>query len=205
MTSEHPDCTEDRKKLKGILSDYLFEDRLQQNLILNAYDEKIIRQLNDATDITLRSLQMADILGDNYGLTKEHAIWTVISWCYMLGYVEVADTLSKTFEGYSPTSNTTIITDTKNSYRESFDLKATYLAGIDFPSGKVRIELDGKMKRGDCTANVSKSPKRLRDLEGTWFDSQVYLDIKDGYYLAVFPWNYIGDLGFSTYRIISVE
>lgn len=203
MVNEQPSCLRDRRQLKAVLLDYLPQNKLQQNLILNAYDEDIIERLKPSTDVTLHALQIVKNLTDGYGLTKDAAIWAVTTWCKMLNLNEVADLIESTLQ--CGTRNANAPQDTKQ-YRQSFDLKATYLAGTDFPSGKIKIELDGKMQKGECTVSISKSPKRLRDLEGTWFNSQVYVSVKDGKYLAVFPWNYFGwELDFSTYKIIPMD
>lgn len=45
MIKEQPSCVNDRKQLRAILLDYLPQNKLQQNLILNAYDEDIVERL----------------------------------------------------------------------------------------------------------------------------------------------------------------
>lgn len=102
---------------------------------------------------------MVKILSDGYGLTKDAAMWSVVSWCLMMSLNEVAQLIESTltFDASSPS-----VPQVPN-YRKSFDLKATYLAGTGFHVGKLKIQLDGKMQKGECTVSISKSPKRLRD------------------------------------------
>lgn len=45
MLHAETDCVHDRKQLKAILSDYIPQNKLQQNLVLNAYDEGIIERI----------------------------------------------------------------------------------------------------------------------------------------------------------------
>lgn len=199
-----PDCIESRQKLKSALMDFIPEKKMQINLLLNAYDEGIASQLDSSPDKTMFALKTIRNLTEGYGLTKEAANWAVITWCQILNQSEIASILSDTVSAVSSTA--AIPSPNGISYKDSFDLKATYKAGTDFPAGDIKIELDGKMQKGECTVSISKSPKRLRDLEGTWFNSQVYVTVKEGEYLAVFPWNYFGwELDFSTYRIIKVN
>ena len=42
MIKEQPSCINDRKQLRAVLLDYLPQNKLQQNLILNAYDEDVV-------------------------------------------------------------------------------------------------------------------------------------------------------------------
>lgn len=205
LVDEVPDSLMNRQKLRAALMDLLPEKKLQVNLLMNAYDEGVVTRLTGDSDTTLHALQLIKSLADGYGLTRNAALWSISSWCYILKLENIAlalDGLQLTDAG----SFTGQDTNSTQKYRESFDLKATYRAGADFPAGDLRIELDGKMQKGECTVSISKSPKRLRDLAGTWFNSQVYVKVKDGDYLAVFPWNYFGwEMDFSTYRIIKVE
>lgn len=170
---------------------------------MNAYDEGVVTRLSGNSDATLHALQMIKSLADEYGLTHNAALWSISSWCYILKL----DNIALALDGLQLSDARSCTGQDTNSIkcRESFDLKTTYRAGDDFPAGELRIELGGKMQKGECTVSISKSPKRLRDLEGTWFNSQVYVKVKEGDYLAVFPWNYFEwEMDFSTYRIIKV-
>lgn len=200
-----PDCVRNRKVLKSTLMDILPENKLYVNLLMNAFDEGIVDQLDSSTDSALLALRMIKRLIDGYGLTKQAATWSIASWCFILNLSEVAELLNSTISTNDENVQDSILRTETTSYKKSFDLRATYRAGTDFPAGDIKIELDGKMQKGECSVSVSRSPKRLRDLEGTWFNSQVYVKVKEGDYLAVFPWNYIGwELDFSTYRISQV-
>lgn len=199
-----PNCLNDRQKLKSALLDLLPEKKLQINLLLNAYDEGIVARLSKSADATLTALQMVKILMDGYGVTRNAALWSIASWCVILNREDIAEAINE-LQPISLSQEKCTSAET-SSFKESFDLGATYRAGNDFPVGALRIELDGKMQKGECTVTISKSPKHLRDLEGTWFNSQAYVKVKDGDYLAVFPWNYYPwEIDFSTYRIIKVD
>lgn len=110
MLEEWPDCVDDRRQFRSLLQDYIPQNKLQANLLLNAYDEDVVTQLKSCSDVTLHALQLAKSLSDNYGVTKESAIWSVVTWCYMLCLDEVAEsiegTLSVTSASPASTSQT---------------------------------------------------------------------------------------------------
>ncbi|MDO4472430.1 MAG: hypothetical protein Q4C17_04620, partial [Bacillota bacterium] len=59
MIKEQPSCINDRKQLRAILLDYLPQNKLQQNLILNAYDEDIVERLKYTVNHKYRRLLKA--------------------------------------------------------------------------------------------------------------------------------------------------
>ena len=73
---------------------------------------------------------MVKILSDGYGLTKDASMWSVVSWCLMMSLNEVAQVIESTltFDASAPS------VPQMPNYQKSFDLKATCLAGTDFPA-----------------------------------------------------------------------
>ena len=114
--------------------DILPSKKLEINLILNAYDEDVIEKLNDSSDATLRALQLIKTLSDDYGLTTESSKWAVISWCYILGYDDIATALDIISVGgnlqrVTPAPGKTHIIGI-----------GTYKAGFDFQSGDIKLK-----------------------------------------------------------------
>ena len=142
MVKEQPNCISERKLLRAVLSDYIPDGKLYQNLILSAYDEDIIARLKPSSDVTLQALQMVKILGDNYGITKDNAFWVVCSWCYMLRLDEIAAILEATVPASPapspPQSNPSV---PQQSVKVGLGI---YKAGVDIPSGELLIKADKK-------------------------------------------------------------
>ena len=112
MLEEWPDCVDDRRQFRSLLQDYIPQNKLQANLLLNAYDEDVVTQLKSCSDVTLHALQLAKSLSDNYGVTKESAIWSVVTWCYMLRQNKIAESIEGTFPIVPSTSTADIIQQT---------------------------------------------------------------------------------------------
>ena len=183
MIDEQPSCVNDRKQLKAVLSDYLPQNKLQQNLILNAYDEDIVNRLKPSSDVTLHALQMVKILSDDYGLANDAAMWSVISWCQMLHLGEVAEIIENTF---SANPN---IPSSSNSPQPNFSSKlklgcGMYLAGVDFAAGDIKLE--PTKKDNDTTIYYALIKKRTNSVIGCGlFKTQTYLTVNDGQRLRV--------------------
>ena len=181
MIDEQPSCINDRKQLKAVLSDYLPQNKLQQNLILNAYDEDIVNRLKPSSDVTLHALQMVKILSDGYGLTNDAAMWSVISWCQILKFGEVADAIEHSFQSppnASPQANNNQIKPTNTTVLGC----AVYKAGVDLPIGELRLKVDPTAKV-NVYYGISKNPNRL-DTDKS-FSDQTYIILQDGYFLLI--------------------
>lgn len=183
MVNEQPSCIDDRKLLKAVLLDYLPQNKLQQNLILNAYDEDIFERLKPSSDVTLHALQMVKILSDGYGLTKDAAMWAVVTWCQMLKLGEVAEAIQSMFPAGQCAQGTT------NSPQPTVTSKLAlgygmYKAGIDFPAGEIKIEAARKDNRqGIYYAIIKKGSNSI--VTNGFFKTQMYLTITDGQCLEV--------------------
>lgn len=151
MIKEQPSCINDRKQLKAILLDYLPQNKLQQNLILNAYDEDIVERLKPSSDVTLHALQMVKILSDGYGLTKDAAMWATITWCLMMKKDEVAEIIESMIPtNINPAPTTAPISNPQSGgsvYRQEIGL-GTYAAGYDIPAGLIAVKPNQKIKSG---------------------------------------------------------
>lgn len=93
MKKQKPACLTDRNILRSALVDYLPSNKLKQNLLLNAFDNDAVPNLRKGADVTLRALNCISRLENDYGITKDAAFWTVLTWCYLLGLDAVADAL----------------------------------------------------------------------------------------------------------------
>ena len=84
-----PDCLCERPKLKAVLADIFPSEKLKVNLILNAYDESIVTELDrvDRIDNFLMS-KFIRVLMNDYGISEDNARWSVEYWINSYG-VEV--------------------------------------------------------------------------------------------------------------------
>lgn len=183
MIDEQPSCINDRKQLRAVLIDYLPQDKLQQNLILNAYDEDIVGKLKPSSDVTLHALQMVKTLPEDYGITKDAAMWSVISWCQMLHLGEVAEIIENIFS-VNPNAPSSL-----NLPQPSPPSKLTlgdgmYLAGVDFAAGDIKLE---PTKKDNETliyyAIIKKGTNSI--IKDGYFKTQMYLTVNDGQRLEV--------------------
>ena len=203
MANEQPSCLKDQKQLRAVLMDYIPQNRLQQNLILNAYDDDVIAKLSSATDSALIALKMIKALKSNYGLTTDLAFWSIESWCQILGMDETAQAIAIVRPSCADVRDNSQPTQQAASYRASFNLFGTYKAGIDFPAGELLLRLDGTMKEGYIAIDIGKSPSKMKRL--CEFKDQTYACLKDGEYIYLRSYNNFNwKLDFSTYTITKV-
>lgn len=188
MIKEQPSCINDRRQLRAVLLDYLPQNKLQQNLILNAYDENIVKRLISSDDMALHALQMIKMLTDSYGLTKDAAMWSVVSWCQMLNLKEVADVL-ETIAGQatSAQSESNMPSKSKNLLRVQ---RGIYKCGYDFPPGDIRLKVisivDDERARGQgIYYAVLRKGAGSSIIENGFFKGQVVLCLKEGQRLEI--------------------
>lgn len=177
MIEEQPSCINDGKQLRAVLLDYLPQNKLQQNLILNAYNEDIIEKLKPSSDVTLHALQMVKLLSDGYGITKDNAMWAVISWCHMLKLSEIADVLEAN-------------ADPSTSNKKPLNLKrGIYKCGYDFPPGDIKLKViriadsDQARLQGIYYAVLRDTGSSI--VENGFFKEQVVLTMKEGQRLEI--------------------
>lgn len=188
MIKEQPSCINDRKQLRAILLDYLPQNKLQQNLILNAYDEDIVNRLKPSSDVTLHALQMVKILSDGYGLTKDSSLWAIISWCNMLNLNEVATVLeAMNFGAATNSNNSANNTPMQNGIKVQCGI---YKCGHDFAPGDIKLKVlsitdnDQARSQGIYYAVLRKG-SGSSIIENGFFKGQVVLSIKEGQRLEI--------------------
>lgn len=178
MLEEQPSCVDDRRQFRSLLQDYIPQNKLQANLLLNAYDEDVVTQLKSSSDVTLHALQLAKSLSDNYGVTKEAAIWSVVTWCYMLCLDEVAESIEETFSVTSALQASTSQTTHIHSIKKVELNTGMYLVGTDIPEGDAKAT---SLKKGDfCGCTIYKD-RQAKDIISCYpFTTQVYVTLKSG-------------------------
>ncbi|MCR5421560.1 MAG: hypothetical protein K6E98_11175 [Lachnospiraceae bacterium] len=87
----HKELVNDRVKFKGMLADYLIDDKIHVNVLMNAYDEKFPIKIRNAADKTLVAIQYIKILSENYGISEINAKWSISTWCAVLGFDAVVE------------------------------------------------------------------------------------------------------------------
>lgn len=76
-----PGCISDRTKLRGILADFFPAERVKVNLIMNAYDEGIVEEIEKTNELDLFMFsRWKSIVQDNYGISEENADWVIDYW-----------------------------------------------------------------------------------------------------------------------------
>lgn len=71
MKKQKPACLTDRNILHEALTNYLPSNKLQQNLLLNAYDLDIVKCLSDSSDKTLVALNPVSQMENDFGVQKD--------------------------------------------------------------------------------------------------------------------------------------
>ena len=189
-------CLDDRSKVKAVFSDWLSSNRLQINLLMNAYDSDVVSKLrscvgkNDSA-LTLQGLMQTLI--DDYGISDSSAQWALITWCYLLGL----DSLTIVLGALCPqASNAPVVAQTPNSstlalpvqtpVANSYRLDAVYRAGYDIPDGTILIVLDDKNKHNyKLELKVAKDAREIEDNVVFEFDIQTYVTLTKGDYIKV--------------------
>ena len=178
IKKQKPACLTDRNILRAALADYLPNNKLKQNLLLNAFDNDVVRNLRKGSDVTLSALNCISQLENDYGITKDAAFWSVQTWCYLLGLDAVATAL----ETVKPTATTNgqTITNAANTYTIGLGI---YRAGTDFPAGEISVKVDTPLKRGEIRAQSGKNVKRLSGMID--FKDKIYVTLNEGEYLQL--------------------
>ncbi len=142
---ENKNCLKDATMLKNVLADAIPGDKIHSNLMMNAYNEGIFKCFFEK-DPTLSLLQFVPVLVNNYGISEQNAVWSVITWCYVFSRIEIANALLSLKVQDSLTSSLDSRTSANNHSSEIPDTGAIdagmYKAGVDFPVGTVRIKVE---------------------------------------------------------------
>ena len=178
MKKQKPECLTERNVLRAVLADYLPNNKLKQNLILNAFDSDVVQTLGNAPDVTLCALNCISQLESDYGITKDAAFWTIQTWCYLLDLNAVAQALVV----LQPTSQPEMQNEVKASSEQVYKIGlGTYRAGSDFPAGEVSIKVDTPVKTGRIRATMGKNLKNLSNL--VEFKDKIYAKLNEGEYI----------------------
>ncbi len=186
MKKNIPDCTSSRQRLRSILSDYFPTEKQLINSILNAYDEDIESKLRGSADRTLMALQIAKTLQMDYGLTATSAYKAVESWCYILGYNDVACAVSSII----PTETAVNSTPQKSRFEPIVLACGKYTAGVDFPAGDIRLKLISLMENNEQAQRQGVYYAILRKggsaiVENGFIKKQATLPMREGQRLEI--------------------
>lgn len=186
MKKQKPTCLTDRNILRAALADYLPNNKLQQNLLLNAYDIDVVKGLSNSSDKTLTALNLVSQMENDFGILKDSAIWSSATWCYLLVLDEVGTALSAiqtTPSSQAP--NNAPLSPLSGLYEMDVD-KGIYFAGIDFPEGEVKLtSLYKNQSKEIYYAILEKGSVSNKILTNGFFKSQAWLTVKKGQRLEV--------------------
>lgn len=177
MKKQKPACLTDRNILRSALADYLPGNKLNQNLLLNAFDNDVVQNLRKGSDVTLSALNCISQLENDYGITKDAAFWSIQTWCYLLGLDAVADALVV----LQPSNQAPMPNAPKPSCHKIG--LGIYRAGTDFPAGEVSVKIDMPITEGRIRAMSGKNVKRLSGM--VEFKDKIYVTLNEGEYLQL--------------------
>ena len=179
IAKQMPTCLTERTMLRSVLADYLPNNKLKQNLLLNAFDNDVVKNLRKGFDVTLSALNSISQLEDDYGITKDAAFWSIQTWCYLLGLDSVAAALETVKPAMQqPINQSSAVTP--KGYTIGLGI---YRAGTDFPAGEVAVKIDTPLKKGEIRATSGKNVKRLSGMVD--FKDKIYVTLNEGEYLQV--------------------
>lgn len=173
------DCFADRNIFRAMIADCIPNNKLKQNLLLNAFDNDIVRSLRNGSDITLSALNCISQLENDYGITKGAAFWSVQTWCYLLRLDAVAIAL-ETVKPSTQTATGQPASAKSNTYTIGLGI---YRAGTDFPAGEISVKIDTPLKKGEIRATSGKNVKRLSGMID--FKDKIYVTLNEGEYLQL--------------------
>lgn len=180
IKKQKPACLTDRNILRAVLADYLPNNKLKQNLILNAFDSDVVQTLRRGPDVTLSALNCISQLESDYGITKDAAFWSVQTWCYLLGLNAVADALVVLQpKNQAPIQNTNVNVLPGKEYKIGLGV---YRAGTDFPGGDISVQITTKPEY-KIFYGVGKNPNRISTNQD--FMDKMYVHIEEGQFLKL--------------------
>lgn len=181
MKKQKPACLTDRNILRSALADYLPGNKLNQNLLLDAFDNDVVQNLRKGSDVTLSALNCISQLENDYGITKDAAFWSIQTWCYLLGLDAVADALIVLQPSSQVTAQPPNVT--VSAGKEYTIGLGIYRAGTDFPAGELSVQVNKKI-RNDVFYKVSKTAKSTSN-DG-YFKDKIYVQMSEGHYLKLY-------------------
>lgn len=186
MKKKKPTCLTDRNILRAALADYLPNNKLQQNLLLNAYDIDVVKGLSNSLDKTLTALNLVSQMENDFGILKDSAIWAIATWCYVLALDEVGAALSSIqISNPIPAPSNATSPHPSGLYETDVDM-GIYLAGIDFPEGEVKLtSLYKNQSKEIYYAILEKGSANNTILTNGFFKTHAWLTVKKGQRLEV--------------------
>lgn len=115
IIEDYPDILQDKKALRGILSDVFPTEPKEVNLLMNGYDVGVV-DLRDlpADQLALRKAQLQKKINTNFGVAESNAMWIIDMWLYALNLQ---------FGNYHPESGSCseVNSDFINRLKDAFD------------------------------------------------------------------------------------
>jgi hypothetical protein len=170
-----------------VLADCLPSNKLQQNLLLNAYDIDVVKGLSNSADKTLIALNLVSQMENDFGIQKDSAVWAIATWCYLLDLSEIGAALNNI--QLSPLSAPAPLNAQSSPSNILYEIdvdKGIYFAGIDFPEGEVKlISLYKNQSKEVYFAIFEKGSANNKILTNGFFKTHAWLTVKKGQRLEV--------------------
>ncbi len=197
---------DNRQKVKAIFSDYLASNKLQVNLLMNAYDADIVTKLKSISNLDDSSLELQSLMQcliDDYGISDISAQWGIIMWCHLLKLEELvlnfglltsiqSSASSQLNQIMTPNNAINPLTSNIQSTSIVCKLLDVYRAGYEIPIGTVLITInDSKIHKYKCRAHYSQNPNSYHSTD--LFSTKTYVNLNKGDYFYVWtadPDNY---------------
>lgn len=166
-----PDCVSDRSKLKGVLLDVFFSEKIKCNTIIIAFDEGIVDAITNANIINNQFLyKFSHVLINDYGISNSIADWTVNYWVEKYG----KEILGKTIDIDKETKDLNIQTPTPiNEPKVAFNSHSISIKDLSdnekLPKSLIYRHVDEEIRLGiaDLKCSVKKD-----------YDYEHYLSLK---------------------------
>ncbi len=184
---ENRDCLKDAKMLKNVLADAIPNDKMHANLVMEAYNEGVFKCFFEK-DPTLSLLQFIPTLVNDYCISDENAVWSVVTWCYVFGKSETAKALLSLNLAQKPcVSSNSAQGVSQNQIRELGI--GVYRCGTDIDPGENAIMATWKKIRSYNGSEylwytVGSDPENLERGDNEFRD-KCYIRIKEGQYLKL--------------------
>ena len=182
MKKHMPACLSDRNILRAALADYLPGNKLQQNLILYAYDLDIAKDLSNSSEKSLAALNLISQMVNDFGAQKDSAIWAISTWCYLLALDEVGAALSVIQISYHSVQapNNVPLSFSSCLYEMDVD-KGIYFAEIDSTEGEVKLtSLYKNQSKEIYFAILEKGSASNKILSNGFLKTRAWLTVKKG-------------------------
>lgn len=166
------------QSLKNFLYDLDTIKKLHQNLLLRAYDMKVIEKLKTNNDATLNAINLIQDMYYEFGINLNYSFWAVETWCYILK----KDDIAKSISGLRPFLIEKSVGDVLPPVEEFILYTGVHKAGTDFPTGEICVEPIG-VPEYNIYYGTSSTPQRIsaRSIMGR----RVYLNLEKGQYLKI--------------------